>query len=159
MPKSPHPTSLPRHGTPRLAQAPALGFLAVALDRPGGPVLHHELLEGCNRRLGIAPIRDAAEADLHALTIEVDGDVTAVATFKIAHVGVLGQELGDQTVGRRVQVMDVPTNSVARVGEPAMLKSALRSVAQKEWMSPPITTGLARRLAAMASRRRWRAAG
>jgi hypothetical protein len=53
----------------------------------------------------------------------------------------------------------VPTNSEAMTGVCGSSKSTFRSFAQKEWMSPPITTGLASRVSRIWVRSRVRAAG
>ena len=62
------------------------------------------------------------------------------------------------TEGTPAEVTDVPTNSVATVGDAGSRKSVLRSVTQKEWMSPPITTGFEGRRVARWDRMRVRAA-
>ncbi|MNC95766.1 hypothetical protein D3C83_129610 [compost metagenome] len=61
--------------------------------------------------------------------------------------------------GMPADVIDVPVNSLATIGERGSRKSGRRSLAQNEWMSPPSTTTLGIARSAIVRRIEARSAG
>ena len=86
-------------------------------------------------------------------------EVAALAALEEPDVWVLRQELAKDVIRHTLRGTDVPTTSVATVGDTGSLKSGLRLVTQKEWISPPITATFVMFCSTIWNRRRRWAAG
>ena len=94
--------------------------------------LHHEASKRADRCLRFRRGGDHAEIGSPCLRAQVGEHIAPLPALEELHVEVFGQDGGNLFVRMPLEVTDVPTNSVAMTGEDASLKSALRSVTQKD---------------------------